>query len=428
MNCTPLRRLAALAVAPVLAVGLSVAPAQADVLDEIELTGGWIAGPLTDGLSIDPLYGDFGPDFGLTADALVALATLDQQPAARQEILDALAENVDAYSAPSEGVVRAGAASKLGNAVRIAGGDPTSFGGVDLVDRVEQRVQESGRVTDLAPSDFSNIITQSLAARLLVAADSDLADEVVGYLVAQQCTDGSFPAGLSDAGCVTNAGEPANGGVDQTAAAVDALLDAQEAGLEVANLQAAIGGTVDYLVQEQAEDGSFENLSSFGEPVVANSNSTGTAAVALSRLGQELEAARATQWVRYNQADEFVEGTPLEDDLGAIAYSEEAFELGLDEGIVDETTDQWRRATYQAALALPHAAPDALFDVTAPEQVEAGTSFEVEADGPAAGEELFALLLHNSTDEGKKVYGSVRVTECRRHPFAAMLVSKQGAR
>jgi len=96
----------------------------------------------------------------------------------------------------------------------------------------------------------------------------------------------------------------------------------------------AIADGLRWLVRHQKANGSFG-----GGPTTsaANSNSTGLAAWALARGGKCRAADNATDWV-----------AGLRKRSGAIAYDRKAYRAG----ITDESLDQWRRATSQAAPSL----------------------------------------------------------------------------
>ncbi len=127
----------------------------------------WLDDQLTDGVVHNEQY-DFD-DLGLTIDVFLALHDLETRTATQQRIVEALASKVDEYTtggsfAPDDRY--AGATGKLASAVQEAGQDATSFGGVNLVQRAEERVvtegTSAGRASDLSEyGDFSNTIGQA---------------------------------------------------------------------------------------------------------------------------------------------------------------------------------------------------------------------------------------------------------------------------
>ncbi len=114
----------------------------------------WIAGQLEDGL----LPGQFGPeypDYGLTIDAGLSTVAVGGDDAVVQQIAAAIAENLESYITGEDfgdvGSTYAGAAGKALTFAQAAGADPTDFGGVDLVARVEGVTDDaSGRITDVS--------------------------------------------------------------------------------------------------------------------------------------------------------------------------------------------------------------------------------------------------------------------------------------
>src|SRR5699024_10164761 len=124
--------------------------------------------------------------------------------------------------------------------------------------------------------DYSNVITQSLAILALERATSEGAsEEAVAYLAAAQCADGGFAARFP-------AGETCTSEADGTAFALQALLagDAQEAADDAR----------DWLVAHRAADGSW--ASDAGGNPLANANSTGLGATALTAAGLDTAASR----------------------------------------------------------------------------------------------------------------------------------------
>ena len=124
--------------------------------------------------------------------------------------------------------------------------------------------------------------------------------------------------------------------------------DASVAGVDVAGPLEQAG---DWLLGEQAEDGSFVDADS-GE---ANANSTGVAAEALQLLGEEAAAASAQAWLVDHQVTPET-GGKLGRHPGAVAFDDAALDAAQQKGITRAVRYQWQRATAQAVAGLAGAA------------------------------------------------------------------------
>ena len=356
MNRTTLRATTALLGAGALALGL-VAPATARPVEDQQQAARWLAGQTTDGLVYNEQF-EFD-DYGLTVDLGLALAELDRQQRTLAEVTEALAAGAASYTTGvdfgSEDVY-AGATAKLATfAVRV-GEDPAAFGGLDLVAQLEDRVvtegPSTGRIQDASAfGDFANTLGQAYAVEALEAAGSELADEALDFLLAQQCDQGFFRLGFTaDAEA---ADQSCEGGVESGASAPDT--DATAIALlgllsldRSRPVRRALDQASDWLIGAQRANGSLG-----GGPSTegANSNSTGLASWALGEIGACTSAREAARWVQGLQVGA-TNDADLAAERGAIAYDRAAYRLGKEQGITDETRDQWRRATTQAAPAL----------------------------------------------------------------------------
>ena len=387
------RTLLAGAVAATLGLGI-IAPAQAAPTPDEQLSAGWLAEQVpSDGIVKITFGEDDFDDFGLTADVVIALSELDLKPESVGRAADALSAQALEYVSPDfegerDDAVYAGSAGKLTSALQIAGRDVRAVEGVDLVELVESTVTidgpATGRASDITlQRDFSNAIGQSWVVRALSVAGSGLADEVTGYLVRQQCADGSVIESIEDAGCTSGSGQ-----IDATAFALQAFVVARENG--VADLDDEIGQAVGYLRSQQAGDGSFSGPT-------PNTNTTGLAANALQKAGAADAAARAADWIFDRQVTtDNAEGSQLASELGAIAFDEDAFAAGRTDGITATTRDQWRRATAQAALALPAAD----LSVRAPRLAATGATETVEVSRLEANQD-FEVTVETVTVAGR---------------------------
>ena len=341
---TTTRRIAALVAAPALFLGLAsgLAPAQADPSPSGTAAGTWLAGELTNGLMHNPQF-DFD-DYGLTIDAGLAELSMGNTAAATQ-IRNAIAAHVNDYitgdGGGDPGSKYSGATAKTLVLAQRSGANPSSFGGVDLVSRLESLVAPSGRIGDVSTfGDFANSIGQSFAVEGLNNANSTKGGAATSYLLLQQCPAGFFRLDLGDTQCADNADPD----TDVTAFAMLALQTrrAQPA------VDAALTKAVAWLKTTQAADGSFGGGAVTASP---NTNSTGLAAAALGASCEIPAANKAAAYVRSFQVPAGQTGA-LASEVGAVAYDAAARTAGQTSGITDSTSDQWRRATAQATPGL----------------------------------------------------------------------------
>lgn len=232
-----------------------------------ETAAGWLALEFVDG---ERLEGEFGPDVGVTADAVFALATAGVARGVLLGGIDWLATQAPGYTRgagfDAEDAVYAGATAKLILALLVDARDVRSVDGIDLVAQLEAREQADGRFTDTSDfGDFSSTLTQSLAVLALQrASDVSPSTAAVDLLLEQQCEDGGFRFDIGDEdGCTSS--------VDTTGFVVQALVAA--GGAEATTAAEAATG---WLVGVQDASGGY--LSDDG----VNANSTGLAAVGLA--------------------------------------------------------------------------------------------------------------------------------------------------
>lgn len=314
------------AVVALLAVLLSPAwagaapPTEPLTTDPADAGAGWLTGELVDGDHlatsfdlngdgvIDPLTEVF-PDYGLTADAILAFAAAGSAGDAAEAATDYLAANVASYAGDGAAESYAGSLAKLIVVADVMDRDPTDFGGRDLVADLQAREQASGRYADASAfGDFSNGITQALAVIALERATPGGASAAaVDYLVTQQCADGGFNSVLETVPCT--------GEVDTTGFAIQAL--------EVAGRGAELDAATTFLLGEQAADGSFA-APGFGTPpvITPNSNSTGLASQALRVVGADAAADAGAAWLLDRQVG--AEGPQAQQ--GAFAFDASGFD------------------------------------------------------------------------------------------------------
>ncbi|MFN8194631.1 MAG: hypothetical protein U0R80_10160 [Nocardioidaceae bacterium] len=361
-----LRRGAVLTVAAALtATTLTGAPADARAAkaaapSRAELAADWLTRQLTDGVVHNGQF-DFD-DYGLTIDVALALDAMGGNKATVKDIRSAVATGIGGYisgdGTGDPGSTYAGATAKALVLAQTGSGVGHSFGGVDLVDRLESVVATdapvTGRIADVSGfGDFANVLGQAYAVRSLARAGSTQAQPALDFLLEQQCSEGYFRLNFTaDKGA---ADQTCDGGDDATTSAPDtdatavALISLEALGSDDANVTQAIRAGVAWLKDTQRANGSFGGGTST-EGV--NSNSTGLAAWALAGDGSCGAAVDAATWVTRLQVVKPAAGSKLRKQKGAIAYNGAALAAGRQDGIPTAKRDQWRRASAQAAPAM----------------------------------------------------------------------------
>src|SRR5690349_4644527 len=159
---TTLRRFAALSVGSALALSgitaLTQSPASADPSPAYGSANTWLAGELTNGLFHFVIDQDPDPDieyddYGLSIDAGFAELGTGNTAVATQ-VRDAVATHINDYitgeAFGDAGSTYAGPTAKALAYAQATGGTPTSFGGVNLVTRLESVVGAGGRLADVS--------------------------------------------------------------------------------------------------------------------------------------------------------------------------------------------------------------------------------------------------------------------------------------
>ncbi|AWB93657.1 prenyltransferase/squalene oxidase repeat-containing protein [Aeromicrobium chenweiae] len=348
MKSTILRRLAVLAIAPAL-----VACSSSDGKSAEKDTGPnapqraavvW----LSDQRGDDDLFtshftdvetGDVTPfvDYGLNLDLYAALTDLGD-PKTAEKVYRATLAHADDYTDPPGGTRYAGALAKLAAMVQAHGDDANAVGSRHLIDELEALVvptgAETGRAKDAPDGKFqsTSVLNQAWTVQALATAKSDDADAAVGFLLKQQCDDGSFREDMASKPCTDGPGS-----VDGTAFAIQSLQVAADQGSS--GLDDDIDEAAEWLVRTQADDGSFSDA---GGP---NSNSTGQAAAALALTGHQRPARRAATWLAGLQVD----GGP---EKGAIAVNAADLSAAAGTTVAKADRDRYVRASVQAVLGL----------------------------------------------------------------------------
>jgi hypothetical protein len=371
------RTTAAVALAAGLALtGALATGASADTLPDPEASAAsYLQQQLEAGGSHFSLETDFGTsvDYGVTADAVLALAAAGTGQAQARQATDYLAANVVGYIGfgdPTE--IYAGSVAKLVNVALVQGLDPSDFGGNDLIGTLQALETDSGRFSDDSQwGDFSNTFGQSLALIALDRAGIDPSPASITFLGEQQCPDGGFQLYMDDTPCT----DSANSDPDATALAVQALI-------AVGGPAESIEAGLDFLASRQGDDGGIGG----GAPQTApNANSTGLAGQAFVAGGRTAEAELASAYISGLQY-----GCTFPEALrGGIAYDPAAYAIQEAAGAEATPIDQDRRSTTQALLALAGTplyavTADGASDAAPAPTCESGSSPTV-TDGPTTG-------------------------------------------
>lgn len=342
-----------------LAAGTLAGPAHAGDSPPQQVSGDWLVTQLTGGLVHNDQYAF--DDYGLSIDVALSLRALGGYDATVQEIGTAIADHVNSYTTGVDwgsSDIYAGATAKALVLAQVARADATSYGGVNLVTRLNRRIATTtpltGRLQDkTSGTDYANVIGQAFAVRALAKAGSPKASSALGFLLKQQCQKGFFRLNFTPS--KTRANQTCDGGsatasapdTDATAIAVISL-SALHSRKPV--VKSAIADAVSWLKKRQKADGSFGGGTSTEG---SNANSTGLAGWALGVRGACAGAQEAADWLAALQVQTATGGTPLVNDIGAIGYDKATYDAVVAaQEITVAQRDQWRRATAQAAPAL----------------------------------------------------------------------------
>lgn len=358
----------------------------------------WIAGELSNGL----MMGASGPDFGLTIDTGMAISTVANQGGTVTAINNSLEPRIAEYVGDGTKESYAGALAKAAAFARVAQKAPTSYGGINLIARLEERTADvpadpaakpqeaaiAGRVFDKSEfGNHANVIGQSYAVRALTVAGSTEAAAARDFLLKQQCASGYFRGSFDNAdqpnqACVEGAaGSQAD--PDVTALAVINLI---ESGDKSAAVTGALAKAGTWLAARQRGSGAIRAAAPVSK---INTNSTAIGGYALGLLQNRDAAQKAALWVRKNQpVDKYKCRTALTKDTGAVAYRRDRAKDATVTGIPAGARDEWRRATAQAILGLQFApaSKDKLKIVSVRKQARAGERVQFKVYGLAPSE------------------------------------------
>ncbi len=216
-----------------------------------------------------------------TARAVMAFATAkvalsDITSTEEASMVDYLAAQAITFTHDTTGTLFPGRAGELLAAVSAAGGDPSSFGGMNLAGELEGSYHaDSGAYSTAAKSQFSSgeasDLSQAWAILGLSLAGKKIPEAATQHLVSSQAADGSW-----------GSGDP-----DTTALAVTALL----ASNNLTNQSEAIVKAIQYFHGAQLPNGGWRP-SWDTEPL--NADSTGWIIQALVAAGEDL---RGQSWM-----------------------------------------------------------------------------------------------------------------------------------
>lgn len=410
MNPISVRRLGALTAAGLVATAVTTlaGPAQATTPTPADAGAAWLTSQIqSNGL----LASQYGPDYWTSADAALAQFATGHTTDGTN-LATALAANVNHYISNADygyaTEYSAGSTAKALVLAKLAGIDPTSFGGVNLVTRLEGLVSSTtpttGRIEDTVDpadqygADYGNTLGQAFAVRALTEQGAPQASDALAYLLKQQCEAGYFriyftaSKSASDQSCdgglpTTGAsyGDDSDPSVDATAYA---LIELKALPTIDSTTARAIGKAESWLESVQNADGSFADLPFTGG--TANADSTGLAGWALGGWNDLGAAHDAASWIRAHQAQNV---SPCSDSLtaqaGAIAHDNAALAHGRTAGIPLTAAYSWNLSTAQALPSLNYydpAAPSSALKVTATTAyVQAKSRTVVTVSGLVAG-------------------------------------------
>ena len=229
----------------------------------------------------DHVEGKFGPDLGQTSDVALGLAATTGQDSTLAKVLAYLESHAAGYvhgdpaSGEKAGANYAGSTGKLSLVAQVAGKNPASFGGLDLIGELSALMDSEGRFRDDSKfGDFSNPLGQAFDILALQRAKPDGAPQAaIDYLLTAQCADGGFAEAFPKAGAKCSASP------DATGLALQALV---AAGADCPAAQAR-----SWLNAHQRADGSFgSSAAAPSRPAAGNVNSTAYAALGLTTAGE----------------------------------------------------------------------------------------------------------------------------------------------
>ncbi|MFJ7071183.1 prenyltransferase/squalene oxidase repeat-containing protein [Streptomyces sp. NPDC098781] len=262
---------------------------------DVDLAGAatWLKGRLTDGERVVD-DGAETPNYLLTTETAYALAAAEGKGPALDKVTAFLAGHTGSYAYPSgtDQAPDATAAARLALLAEITEGDPSGFGGHDLVGDLAKNVCAAGPESGCtAKGDFRNAAYtdgQALSVLALLRAGKTPPADAIDRLTQLQCTDGGVTSVL------IRPGENCDG--DPATTGLVALVLGEAGGHDDAVAKART-----YLTKSQRADGAF---TAYTGSTVGSVAATGYAAQALRALGDNARADAAVGWLSREQLDD----------------------------------------------------------------------------------------------------------------------------
>ena len=358
----------------------------------------WITGELTNGLMV----GSTGPDFGLTLDTGLALASVPGHEGGVSTINAAFEPRVNEYVGDGKKESYAGPLAKASAFARAAGENPVDYGGTNLVARLEERTADvpadptkepqaaaiAGRIFDKSEfGNYANVVGQSYAVRELTLARSAEGAAARDFLLKQQCASGYFRLDFDKADApnqsCTEGAAGSEADPDATALAMINLIESHDRSPAV---KAALDRASAWLADRQRNSGAIR---SSGQGAQINTNTTALGGYALGLMRDRDASLKAALWVRKNQpVDKYKCRTALTGDTGVVAFRKDRIKGASATGIPAAARDEWRRATAQAILGLQFApaSDDEFRIVSVRKQARAGERVQFRVYGLAPSE------------------------------------------
>lgn len=275
-------------------------------------------------------------DYGLTADAILALDASKAGNYQSGKATDYLAANLADYT-DAWGTTYAGATAK---ALLVAESQKVTpaytLGGVNLLTKLQALETPSGRFSDVNGTDYSNTFSQAFAIIAERRAGVTVSDAAASYLLLQQCPNGGVRSSEDATQCSTNS----SADPDATSMAVQALLTLPTS----ATNRTAIRQAIRYLKSQTNRV--IGGVHGSGQQRAVNSNTTALASISFRATGARYYANLT---VRYLNRMRY--GCSYPKALrGYVAYNRAAKQEQRAAGAAAKPTDQDLRSTTQAIL------------------------------------------------------------------------------
>jgi hypothetical protein len=307
-------------------------------------------------------FGAPASTMGATADVLLAAAATGENGLNWAQAGGVAARSFLEANAAS--VAKAGEAAKVILSLVAMGGNPRDLGGVDLVAKLEGMVGDDGRIG--GEGEFINEHCYGMIA--LSSVQRAVPAEAISYLLDRQIADGTWS---------WNGGTDEGSGDNNTAAVAIVALTAAGVPADHAQVQK----TIEFLREQQNEDGGFPYIKPSPYGTDSDANSTAVVMWALLAAGED---PAGVDWKFQGQ-----DGHSALDRLRAFQNESGAFRW-QDAMPSDEVSDDNFASTVQAVVALEmKTLPFATMNVgpvAAAVAVAASVEDKADEEMPAAGE------------------------------------------